>query len=137
MQNLKSLTKKIRVLIPKQKEFKIIEPELKALYIKKQKNICDTNSFEFIRDNTFLYTFLIADNLIGCIYYFLDNDNRLFLNAFSKRKTFQLNIICLTLSLSWFNCPIYAEAQNRASALCLLRCGFKRKKNNLFIYDTS
>ena len=28
---------------------------------------------------------------------------------------------------------IYAEAQNRASALCLLKCGFIREKGNLFV----
>ena len=69
--------------------------------------------------------------LLGAIYYFMD-DGKLFLNGFASSKHHFENLYCLKLSSSWFNCDIYAEAQNRASALCLLRCGFKRVGNNLF-----
>lgn len=130
MQNLD----KIRVLIPLEKDFKNYEGELKALYTKNQKKITDTNSFEFIRDNTWFYMFLNKDALVGAIYFFIDNEH-LFLNAFSKRKNFVVNLKCLTMALTWFNCPIFAEAQNRASALTLLRVGFKRVKDNLFVYN--
>ena len=124
----------IRVLIPKDREFSLYEREIKELYEKSQDKIKDTNSFEFIRDNTFFYTFLDDDKLIGGIYYFVDEEGFLFLNGFAKRKMFKLNLECLKLSLSWFNCNIYAEAQNRASALCLLRCGFTRQMENIFVY---
>ncbi len=125
----------IRVLIPKDREFSLYEREIKELYEKSQDKIKDTNSFEFIRDNTFFYTFLDDDKLIGGIYYFVDEEGFLFLNGFAKRKMFKLNLECLKLSLSWFNCDIYAEAQNRASALCLLRCGFKRKSGKTFMFS--
>ena len=125
----------IRVLIPKDREFSFYEREIKELYEKSQDKIKDTNSFEFIRDNTFFYTFLDDDKLIGGIYYFVDEEGFLFLNGFAKRKMFKLNLECLKLSLSWFNCNIYAEAQNRASALCLLRCGFKRKSGKTFMFS--
>lgn len=125
----------IRVLIPKDREFSLYEREIKELYEKFQDKIKDTNSFEFIRDNTFFYTFLDDDKLIGGIYYFVDEEGFLFLNGFAKRKMFKLNLECLKLSLSWFNCNIYAEAQNRASALCLLRCGFKRKSGKTFMFS--
>ena len=125
----------IRVLIPKEREFSLYEREIKELYEKFQDKIKDTNSFEFIRDNTFFYTFLDDDKLIGGIYYFVDEEGFLFLNGFAKRKMFKLNLECLKLSLSWFNCNIYAEAQNRASALCLLRCGFKRKSEKTFMFS--
>ena len=125
----------IRVLIPKEREFSLYEREIKELYEKSQDKIKDTNSFEFIRDNTFFYTFLDDDKLIGGIYYFVDEEGFLFLNGFAKRKMFKLNLECLKLSLSWFNCDIYAEAQNRASALCLLRCGFKRKSGKTFMFS--
>ena len=36
--------------------------------------------------------------------------------------------------MTWFNCDIYAEAQNRASTICLLRCGFERDKDNIFVF---
>lgn len=121
----------IKVYIPVNPEFKKYEEELKKLYENNQNKISDSNSFEFIRDNTLLYMFVNGDSLIGAIYYFLDN-GKLFLNGFAKPKGFDLNLQCLQMSLSWFLCDIYAEAQNRASALCLLRCGFKRVENKLF-----
>ena len=123
----------IRVLIPTDPEFKIYEKEIKNLYQKNQKAICDINSFSFIKNKTFFFMFIKNNELIGAIYYFMEND-KLYLNGFSKRKTYYENLICLKMSLKWFNCDIYAEAQNRASALCLLRCGFKRVKNNLFLF---
>lgn len=122
----------IRVLIPSEADFKLYENQLRLLYKQNQEKICDTNSFEFIRDNTLLYMFLFNNKLIGAIYYFMEN-GKLFLNGFSKRKNFEKNLECLKLSTTWFNCNIYAEAQNRASALCLLKSGFKRVCDNLFV----
>lgn len=130
MQNIEQ----IDVFIPFQNEFRVYEEELRELYNKNKYFIKDTNSFDFIKDNTLFYSFVNKKKLIGAIYFFKEKD-KLFLNAFSKRKTFNLNIKCLKMSLSWFNCPIYAEAQNRASALCLLRCGFRRIENKLFVYN--
>ena len=77
--------------------------------------------------------FINDSKLVGGIYYFLDENNKLFLNGFAKRKMHLLNIKCLELSTCWFSCDIYAQAQNKASALCLLRCGFKKYKENIFI----
>ncbi len=123
----------IRVLIPTQAEFLDYKDECKALYEKVQAQITDTNSFEFIISNTLFYLFLNDKNLIGAIYYFKDSDGKLFLNAFAKRKMHALCLECLKKSLDWFKGRIYAEAQNRASALCLLRCGFRRVEGNLFL----
>lgn len=133
MQDINENLSQIKVLIPTDKEFSLYKEELEALYKQNQEKINDPNSFYFIHTCTLFYAFIFDNNLIGAIYYFIEN-GKLFLNAFSKRKTFFLNLKCLQLSLTWFNCPIYAEAQNRASALCLLRCGFKRIKGNLFVY---
>lgn len=130
MQNIEQ----IDVFIPFQDEFRVYEEELRELYNKNKYFIKDTNSFDFIKDNTLFYSFVNKKKLIGAIYFFKEKD-KLFLNAFSKRKTFNLNIKCLKMSLSWFNCPIYAEAQNRASVFCLLRCGFRRIENKLFVYN--
>ena len=130
MQNIEQ----IDVFIPFQDEFRVYEEELRELYDMNKYFIKDTNSFDFIKDNTLFYSFVNKKKLIGAIYFFKEKD-KLFLNAFSKRKTFNLNVKCLKMSLSWFNCPIYAEAQNRASALCLLRSGFRRIENKLFVYN--
>lgn len=124
----------IKVIIPNNPEFLLYKNELQKMYEENQDKICDTNSFNFIIHNTLFYCFICDDGtLIGAIYFFKDN-NRLFLNAFAGRKHFEKNVECLKLSTTWFKCDIYAEAQNRASALCLLRTGFKRFNDKLFVF---
>ena len=125
----------IRVLIPSDTDFLLYSEECKELYRKVQHKICDTNSFEFICNNTFFYLFEENGKLIGAIYYFLDEEGKLYLNGFANRKMHKLCLDCLKMSLGWFKGKIYAQAQNRASALCLLKCGFKREKNNIFGYN--
>ena len=124
----------IRVLIPCDLEFKKYSDKCRKLYENLQEQICDTSSYDFIVNNTFFYLFLNDDKLLGAIYYFTDDSGRLLVNAFAGRKTHKLNIECMKMSLKWFKGSIYAEAQNRASALCLLKCGFEREKDNLFVY---
>ena len=124
----------ITVLIPINSEFEKYKPQIKKYYEKYQEKICDFNSFEFVIKNTLFYSFFFDGDFIGAIYYFKEND-KLFLNAFALPKNHQANLECLQLSTTWFKKPIYAEAQNRASALCLLRSGFKRVKEKLFCYE--
>ena len=124
----------IEVLIPTQSDFQLHESSIKFLYKQNQEKICDTNSFEFIRDNTLFYLFLLDKKPIGAIYYFKEK-NKLFLNGFAIRKNLEANLYCLKWSTTWFNCDIYAVAQNKASAFCLLKCGFKRVKGKLFKYS--
>ncbi|MBQ7763822.1 hypothetical protein IJ384_00490 [bacterium] len=124
----------ITVLIPADSEFEKYKAQIKEIYVKCQEKICDSNSFEFIIKNTLFYSFFLDGVFIGAIYYFKEND-KLFLNAFALPKNHQANLECLQLSTTWFKKPIYAEAQNRASALCLLRCGFKRVEGKLFCYE--
>lgn len=124
----------IRVLIPKDEEFWEYKDECKRLYEKVQGWICDTNSFEFIVNNTFFYLFLNNKKLIGAIYYFVDENNKLYLNGFAKRKMHLLNIECLKMSLKWFKGDIHAVAQNRLSELCLRRCGFEWVGGKEFVY---
>ena len=124
----------IEVLIPLNPEFQKYEAQVKELYEKNQQKICDPNTFDFVKNNTLFYIFIQNGALIGAIYYFMDND-KLYLNGFASPKHLELNLFCLRLSTTWFSIPIYAEAQNRASALCLLRCGFKRVEGNLFCHE--
>lgn len=125
----------IKVFIPNDKEFQKYKIECKKLYEKLQPQISDDSSFEFICNKTFFYIFVNENGLIGAIYYFLNKDGKLFLNGFSKRKHFLDNLYCLKLSTTWFYEDIYAEAQNRASALCLIKCGFKRVRGILFVRE--
>ena len=123
----------INVWMPTQKEFGKFSAECKELYKSLQDKITDTSSFEYICDNTFFYLFEQDGNLIGAIYYFLKDDGKLYMNAFAKRKMHNVCMECLKKSLTWFKGRVYAEAQNRASTLCLYRCGFKRDKGNRFV----
>ena len=122
----------IKVLIPSDFEFKIYEPLLRNMYEKSQDRICDDNTFDFIINNTLYYAFIKEEIVLGAIYFF-DDEGKLFLNAYAGRKHFEDNVECVKMSTKWFKCDIYAEAQNRASALCLLRAGFRRVHGNLFI----
>ena len=124
----------IEVLIPLNPEFRKYEAQVKELYEKNQEKICDSNPFSFIVRDTLFYIFILDGTLLGAIYYFMEDD-KLFLNGFSTPKNHLANLECLKMSTNWFISPIYAEAQNRASALCLLRCGFKRIKDNLFCLE--
>ena len=126
----------INVWIPAQREFEKFRKECKDLYERVQDKITDTNSFEFICKNTFFYLFENDGKFIGAAYFFINDDGRLYLNGFAKRKMHSLCIECLKKSLTWFTGRIYAEAQNRASALCLLECGFEREHKNTFVFDT-
>ena len=124
----------IKVWIPTQKGFEEYKEECKKLYHKFQKIIAETASFELICDNTFFYLFTNNGRFVGAIYYFIKDDGKLYLNGFANRKMHEVCLECLKMSLTWFKGSIYAEAQNRASALCLLKCGFKREKGNLFVF---
>ena len=124
----------LKVLIPTDSDFCIYENECKNLYQAVQHKITDTNSFEFIKNNTFFYMFINDNILVGAIYYFRDLDGKLFLNGFAKPKNHLINLKCLKMSLSWFDCDIYAQAQNKMSALCLRKCGFKKAENNIYAY---
>ena len=125
----------VHVWIPMQREFYRYSEECRKLYESLQDKICDPNSFDFICKNTFFYLFEKGGILQGAIYYFTEDDGRLFVNAFSKRKNLELHLNCLKMSLEWFRGRVYAEAQNRASALCLFRCGFKRIEGKLFVFE--
>ena len=79
----------IRVLIPSDKEYAVYRSVCKNLYESVQDKIGDSNSFEFIENNTFFYLFLNEKVLIGAIYYFVDEKGKLFLNGFANRKMFE------------------------------------------------
>ena len=58
MQNIEQ----IDVFIPFQDEFRVYEEELRELYDMNKYFIKDTNSFDFIRDNTLFYSFVNKKN---------------------------------------------------------------------------
>lgn len=123
----------LKILIPKDKEFLRYKNEVKKLYLENQDKINDDNTFEFIYKETFFYLFLVNEKILGVIYFFQD-DEKLYLNGFAVRKFLKEKLEALKLATTWFNCEIYAEAQNKASAYCLKKVGFKKITERLYAY---
>ena len=123
----------LKILIPKDKEFLQYKHEVKKLYLENQEKINDDNTFEFICKETFFYLFLVNKKILGVIYFFQD-DEKLYLNGFAVRKFLKEKLEALKLATTWFNCEIYAEAQNKASAYCLKKVGFKKITERLYAY---
>lgn len=126
----------IRVLIPDDIDFSKYEEKVKQMYYHYKSKICDDSSFEDVKKNTFFYLFLLNNDILGVIYYFIKN-NKLFLNAFAKRKFLKEKLYCLKLTTTWFEDDIYAEAQNRPSVFCLYRLGFQKAGDKLFVLKKS
>lgn len=108
--------------------------EVEELYNQCQQDL-DDDDFKDVVKRTAFYSYYIWETgeLIGCIYFY-HNDGNLYLNAFAHRGHHLLNLDCLKESLTYFDCDIYARGLHKTSRLCLLRCGFERVKDNLFIY---
>lgn len=122
----------INVRIPQDQLFNYAECE--ELYNLHRKELKD-NEFDEVINNSMFYAFHIAltGELIGCIYYY-KKGKRTYVNAFANRGHHRLNLECFKKSLEWFTTNIYAEATEKTSRMCVLRCGFERIKDNLFVY---
>ena len=123
----------LKILIPKDKDFFRYKNEVKKLYLENQDKSNDDNTFDFICKETFFYLFLVDEKILGVIYFFQD-DGKLYLNGFAVRKFLKEKLEALKLATTWFNCEIYAEAQNKASAYCLKKVGFKKITERLYAY---
>lgn len=121
----------IIVKIPSDSDFNY--KQCKKLFKKYRNKINDNSEFKNIVKDTFFYSFFDNDQFLGCIYYY-EKENRLYINAYAGRYHHQQNIECLKMSLNWFNCDIYAETTHKTAIFCLLKCGFIRMNEKLFIY---
>ena len=61
-------------------------------------------------------------------------DNKLYVNAVAYRKTHLINMGCFKTSLTWWNCDIYARTHHKTAIYTILKCGFKKIGENLYIY---
>lgn len=122
----------INVRTPQDSLFNYAECE--ELYNSCRKELKDVE-FDEVLNNSMFYSFYIAltGELIGCIYFY-KKKKKLFVNAFARRGHHRLNLECFKKTLEWFTCNIYAEATEKTSRMCVLRCGFERIKGNLFVY---
>lgn len=108
--------------------------ECEELYNKCRDDLED-DEFRDVVHRTAFYSFIdwATGELIGCIYFY-HIDGNLYVNAFANRGHHELNLECFKKSLSWWDCDVYARALHKTSRLCVLRAGFKRIKDNLFVY---
>lgn len=111
--------------------------EAEELYNQCRADLKD-DEFEKVIKRTQFYAFYIKKTaeLIGCIYFF-EKNRRLYVNAFANRGHHALNLECFKESLKWFKRNIYAIGLYKTSRLCLLKCGFTRIKDNLFVLKRS
>ncbi len=92
---------------------------------------CDNNYRSRLKDN--LPEKLVEKKHIGCIYYY-ELDGKLYVNAVAYRKTHLINMECFKKSLTWWNCDIYARTHHKTAIYTILKCGFKKVGENLYIY---
>lgn len=122
---------KITVFIPTDSDFNY--EECKRLFEENQCLIEDFCSFDEVIKQTFFYSFFVNGVHIGCIYYY-ELDGKLYVNAVAYRKTHLINMECFKKSLIWWNCDIYARTHHKTAIYTILKCGFKKIGENLYIY---
>ena len=122
----------IQVLIPKDKNFNY--SECKKLFETNQTLLEDFFDFDTVIKNTFFYSFLKSGKHIGCIYFY-EIDGKLYVNAVAYRKTHLINMECFKLSLSWWNCDIYARTHHKTAIYTILKCGFKKVGADLYKFE--
>ena len=122
----------MKILTPTDKGFDC--DTYKKYFLKYKNLINDDNDFESIINDTLFYAFHTDEgNFVSCAYYYLKEDGKLYLNAFGVRKMHEFNIEALKTMFNWFNCDIYATTPHKTAILCLLRAGFEKINNELYV----
>ena len=121
----------MRVVIPADDEFDYETCE--NMYYKYQKILNEKSSFEEVLNNTFFYSFYDDKELTLCVYFFVKAD-KLWVNGFGIRKKHLFNKKCFKTALKWFNCDIWAESVQKPAIFGIKSCGFKKYKDNIYVY---
>lgn len=93
----------------------------------------DADEFGIVANCCNCMFFFSDEDLIGCIYLYPKED-KVFVNAFATRGHHKLNLHILKAVLDTVNFDVYAEPLNKSSKLCILRLGFEKFKDNIYIY---
>jgi len=121
----------IKVLIPTDDEFNY--NECKNLYGFNKSLINDDASFDEIIQNTLFYSFY-DDNILSLCVYFFFLKNKMWVNGYGIRKHHLYNKKCFQTALKWFSCDIWANTPHRPVKFALLRCGFKKYKDDIYVF---
>lgn len=121
----------MKVLIPTDEEFEF--ERCKKMYEAYSSRVNDDATFEEVVRDTFFYSFYDKDQITLCVYFYEKSD-KLWVNGYGIRNKHLFNKKCFEKSLSWFNCDIWADTPYKDVAWALLRCGFKKAKNNIYVF---
>lgn len=92
-------------------------------------------SFDFLFNNPHLYCFYGDKDkkLKGYISVYTDETGKLFLCGASVRKNMADNISAIIEVCNAFNEDMYSDTDKKEAKICLLKAGFKKKSNNLYV----
>ena len=107
--------------------------ECKTMYDFYKPIVKDKATFDEVLNNTFFYAFYDKERLSLCVYFY-SKKNKLWINGYGIRKNHLFNKDCFLKSLSWFNCDIWAKTSEKPVIWALLGCGFKKYKNNIYVF---
>lgn len=98
-------------------------------------DILDVDSFDTVVKTTHFFAFYdwSTVTLLGCIYLYKQHD-KVYVTGFATRGHHLVNIDALNMVLNWYKCDIYAENVQKAARICLLKCGFEKIDDNLYVY---
>jgi len=122
----------MRVITPLNKDFDY--ETNKQLFDKANNTIGEKCTFDEVISKYQFFSYYKQDEYLGFIYFFYE-DGKLFICSASVPKRYQDTYKCLLESLTYYSCDIYANTSQRHVKLILLRAGFKKINDNLFIYE--
>lgn len=121
----------IEVRTPQSKNFNY--RECKKMYGENQALINDDATFDEVIRDTHFFAFYNEGELILCIYLFRIN-GKFWINGYGIRKRHLLNKKCFTTFLRLFPCDVWAESDKKPAIYGLLVSGFKKFKDNIYVY---
>lgn len=122
----------MRVIIPLNKEFDF--EECKIMYNFYQPLVKDEASFEEVIRDTLFYSIYDDGKLSLCVYFYDDDNGKLWVNGYGIRKNHLFNKKSFKQVLGWFNCDIWAESYQKPAIYGLLSCGFKKYKDGIYVF---
>lgn len=108
--------------------------ELRDLYIKRPMDD-GIFTFDFVYNNPHLYCFYDEEKgfLRAYANVYKDENNRLFISGASIRKNLPENISVITIVCDAYDDDMYAETDKKEAVFVLLKAGFKKIKDNLYV----
>lgn len=108
--------------------------EFKKLHAERENDrIPSAESILALGDYCFCFYDKITQELLGCIY--LEDDNgRVCLSGFSKRKIYKKIIKAVNLISNFFHADdLYSMTNKKSAIMVLLKCGFKKVDNETYL----